>query len=48
MGWHQVQEFDSNASSEDDNPFAGTKTQPTGKVSVKLQSDEWLCKMMEK
>ena len=32
----------------DDNSFAGTRTQPTGKVSVKLTSDEWLCRKMEK
>ena len=35
MGWHQVPEFDSE-SSADDNPFAGSRVQPTGKVSVKL------------
>ena len=35
MGWHQIPEFDS-VSSSDDNPFAGSRVQPTGKVSVKL------------
>ena len=47
MGWHKVPEFES-VSSCDDNPFAGSCIQPTGKVSVKLPVDDWLCKKMEK
>ena len=47
MGWHKVPEFES-VSSSDDNPFAGSGVQPTGKVSVKLPVDDWLCKKMEK
>ena len=43
MGWHKVPEFES-VSSSDDNPFAGSRVQPTGKVSVKLPVDDWLCK----
>ena len=46
MGWHKILEFDS-VSSSDDNPFAGPQIQPTGKVSVKLPVDDWLCKKME-
>ena len=42
MGWKQVPEFDSASSTLDDNPFAGTRSQPTVKVSVKVQVDEWL------
>ena len=38
MGWHQIPEFDS-VSSADDNPFAGSRVQPTGKVSLKLPVD---------
>ena len=34
MGWHQIPDFDSSSSSLDDNPFAGVRTQPTGKVSI--------------
>ena len=30
MGWHQVPEFESSVSSQDDNPFADPRTQPTG------------------
>ena len=40
-------EFESSASLLDDNPFASTRTQPTGKVSIKLPADEWLCRKME-
>ena len=39
MGWHQIPEFDS-VSSADDNPFASFRVQPTGKVSVKLPVDD--------
>ena len=44
MGWLKVREFES-VSSSDDNPFAGSRVQPTGKVSVKLPVDDWLCRM---
>ena len=47
MGWHQIPEF-SSVSSSDDNPFAGSRGQPTGNVSVKLPVDDWLCRKMEK
>ena len=47
MGWHDIPEFDRVLSS-DDNPFAGSRVQPTGKVSVKLPVDKWLCRKMEK
>ena len=32
----------------DDNPFAGARVKTTGKVSVKLPVDEWLCRKLEK
>ena len=44
MGWYLVPEFDTFSSHLGDNPFAGSKTQSAGKVSVKLPADEWLCK----
>ena len=47
MGWHQIPDFDSSSSSLDDNPFASTRAQPTGQVSVKLPVDEWLCRKLE-
>ena len=48
MRWHQVPEFESSASSQDDNPFASLRTQAIGKIPVQLPSDEWLCRNMEK
>ena len=39
MGRHQIPDFDSASSSLDDNPFAGSRVKPTGKVSVKLPVD---------
>ena len=48
MGWHQIPDYDSASSSLDDNPFAGSRVKPTGKVSVKLPVDEWLCQKFEK
>ena len=48
LGWKQVPEFESSSSSLDDNLFAGTRAKPTSKVSVKLPSDKWLCRKMEK
>ena len=47
MGWLKVPEFES-VSSSDDNPFAGSRVQPAGKVSVKLPVDDWLCRKIEK
>ena len=47
MGWHKVPAFES-VSSSDDNPFVGSRVQPTIKVSVKLPVYDWLCKKMEK
>ena len=48
MGWHRIPDYDSISSSLDDNPFAGSRAKPTGKVSVQLPVDEWLCRKFEK
>ena len=40
--------FESEVSSQDDNPFAGIRSQAHGKVSVKLPPDDWLCRKLEK
>ena len=48
MAWNDIPEFDSASSSQDDNPFTGSKASHTGKVSVKVPVDEWLCRKMEK
>ena len=41
MGWMQIPDFNSSASSDDDNLFAGSKQQPTSKIS------RFLCKKIE-
>ena len=46
MNWHKIPEFETVSSAADDNPFAGARVQPTGKVSVKLPVDDWLCRKM--
>ena len=48
MKWHHIPDYDNSAASMDDNPFAGSRVKTTGKVSVKLPVDEWLCKKLEK
>ena len=48
MGWHQIPDYDSTSSSLYDNPFGSSRAKPTGKVSVKLPVDEWLCRIFEK
>ena len=48
MGWHQIPDFNSASSSLDDNPFAGSRVKPTGKVSVKLLVNEWRCRKFER
>ena len=48
MGWTHIPDMDTTATTSDDNPFAGPQSQPTGKVSVKMPADEWLCKKMGK
>ena len=44
MNWHKIPEFETVSSAADDNPFAGARVHPTGKVSVKLPVDDWLCR----
>ena len=48
MGWSHIPEMDSTASTSDDNPFAGPKTVTPGKVSVKMPTEDWLCRKMTK
>ena len=44
MGWTHIPDMDTATSTSDDNPFAGPKAQPAGKVSVRMPMDESLCK----
>ena len=48
MAWNDIPEFDLASSSQDDNPFTGSRSSQTGKVSVKVPVDEWLCRKFEK
>ena len=48
MGWTHIPDVESTAATGDDYPFAGAKSQPAGKVSVRLPTDEWLCNKMAK
>ena len=48
MNWHHIPDYNNSAASLDDNPFAGSRVKTTGKVSVKLPVDDWLCRKLEK
>ena len=48
MGWSHIPELDNTTSTSDDNPFAGPKTVTTGKVSVKMPTEDWLCRKLAK
>ena len=48
MAWNDISEFDSASSSQDDNPFTGSRFSQTRKVSVKVPVDELLCRKFEK
>ena len=48
MGWSHIPDVDSALSSSEDNPFAAPKQQPTGKISVYLPTDDWLCRKMDR
>ena len=47
-GWSHAPDFNRSALSADDNPFAEPKQLRTGKMSVNLPTDEWLCKKPDK
>ena len=48
MDWTHIPDIDSSAATSGDNPFAVSKLQTPGKVSVPLPTDEWLCKTLNK
>ena len=47
MGWLHILDMNTSASTSDNNPFAGPKLQPAGKVLVSMPTDDWLCKNRE-
>ena len=48
MGWSDIPELESTTSTADDNPFAGPKTVAPGKVSVRMPTEDWLCRKLAK
>ena len=48
MDWSYIPEMDNAASTSDDNPFAGPKTVAPHKVSVKMPTEDWLCRKLAK
>ena len=48
LAWNDIPEFDPASSGQDDHPFSGNRSSQTGKVSVKVPVDEWLCRKFEK
>ena len=48
MGWSHIPEVDNTTATSDDNPFARPKTVTPGKVSVRMPTEEWLCKKLGK
>ena len=47
MGWDFIPDLESSATSSSDNPWAGGRPHPMGKVSVAFPAEEWLCKKFE-
>ena len=48
MGWSNIPELENTTNTSDDNPFAGPKTVAPGKVSVKMPTEDWLCRKLAK
>ena len=47
MDWKFIPDVDTATSDSNNNPFAGSKQQPVGKISVNLPTDDWLCQKMD-
>ena len=50
LGWTHIPDFEPSAGDSDrsDNPWKGKHPRRTGKVSIELPADDWLCYKMEK
>ena len=48
MGWSNIPELDNTTNTSDDNSFAGPKTAHPSKVSVKMPTEDWLCRKLAK
>ena len=47
MAWNEIPDFEPNGN-VDNNPFSYRKDKPSGKVSLDMPPDDWLCSKMEK
>ena len=48
MGWSNIPDMDSATTGSDNNPFSGPKVSVPGKISVKVPTEDWLCKKLSK
>ena len=48
MGWSHIPDMDTSAATSEDNPFVSPKTQASGKVSVQIPTNDWLCRKLSK
>ena len=48
MGWSHIPDVDSEATTTEDNPFAGSKVTAPGKVLVQMLTEDWLYQMLSK
>ena len=48
MGWSNIPDTDSATTGSDNNPFSGLKVSVPGKISVKMPTEDWLCKKLSK
>ena len=47
MGWTHIPDLEFSPQSRTDNPWAGHRSQPVGKISVDLPPEDWLCRKLE-
>ena len=47
MGWTHIPDLEYSPASRTDNPWLGHRSQPVGKLSVLLPSEDWLCRKLE-
>ena len=45
MGWTHIPDLEFSPQSRTDNPWAGHRSQPVGKISVDLPPEDWLCRL---
>ena len=48
MGWSHITDMDSVTNTSEDNRFPSPKTAVSGKVSVQMPTEDWLCRKLAK